>query len=484
MLLTILGVIFLIILFVLFINTWMFSNKQLAIEEMEFEEVDTNGAVQRLSESIKLKTISVQNDSETESKVFLDFHAMLEASFPAVHKNLKKEVVNKYSLLYKWSGKNPELAPMAFLAHMDVVPVEPGTEKDWAFEPFGGEIAKGFVWGRGTLDMKGTLMAVMESIEILLSKGFFPERTIYLAFGHDEEIGGNQGAKQITAYLEKQGVRLSYTLDEGMVVLNEELSPCGKPIGVIGIAEKGYVTLKLEVKGQGGHSSSPPSKTTIGRLCEAVTRLEKKQMPAKLAGPADSFFRHVGPDMSFGKKMLFANQWIFKPLILSILGKTNTGNAMIRTTTAPTIIQGGVRENILPISAHLYVNFRILPGDSVQKVVEHVKKVIDDDSINVETFGNIVTEPPKVSSTDSNGYLNIQKTICQIFPDTSVTPGLVIAMTDSRHYADISDNCYRFAPFIFSPEDLPRIHGTDERLSTEEYIRAIQYYIKLIKNAA
>ncbi|MCK5313193.1 MAG: M20 family peptidase [Desulfobacteraceae bacterium] len=467
---------------ILFVNTWLFSNRQLTIEQGKFEEVDTNGAIQRLSESIQLKTISVSKESETESKVFLDFHTMLATSFPAINKNLGKEVINKFSLLYKWPGKNPELAPMAFLAHMDVVPVEPGTEKDWECEPFSGEIDNGFVWGRGTLDMKGTLMAVMESVEILLNNGFSPERTIYLAFGHDEEIGGSQGAKQIAAYLKKQGVRFSYTLDEGMAVLNEELSPCGKSVGVIGIAEKGYITLKLEVAGQGGHSSAPPSATTIGRLCKAVTRLEKEQMPAKLAGPAYSFFQHVGPDMSFGKKLLFANLWIFKPLVLLFLGKINTTNAMIRTTTAPTIIQGGVKENILPIKAHLLVNFRIMPGDSVQKVVEHVKKVVNDDNVDIEILGNIVAEPPNVSSTDSYGYLNIKKTIYQIFPGTSVTPGLVIAMTDSRHYADISDNCYRFAPFVFSPEDTPRIHGTNERVSTEGYIHAIQYYLKLIKN--
>ena len=483
MLLTGLVLIFLF-LAILLVNAMLFSNRQLTIEKAELEEVGTRKAIQRLSESIKLKTISGKDDSKMESKPFLDFHNLLETSYPTVHQNLKKEVIGKYSLLYKWPGKNPELEPMAFLAHSDVVPVEPGTEKDWTFEPFSGVIADGFVWGRGTLDMKGTLMAIMESVETLLNNGFFPERTIYLAFGHDEEIGGNHGAGQIAAHLEKQGVRFSFTLDEGMVVLNEELSPTGKPLGVIGIAEKGYVTLKLKAAGQGGHSSSPPLRTTIGRLCKTVTRLEKKQMPATLAGPAGSFFRHIAPDMPFGKKLLFANQWIFKPLILSVLGKTGITNAMIRTTTAPTMIQGGVQENVLPGSAHLLVNFRILPGDSVKKVVEHVKKVIDDDIIEVEIVKTIISEPPPVSSTDSKGFFNIKKTIYQVFPDASVSPGLVIATTDSRHYTNISDNCYRFAPFVFSPEEMPRIHGTNERVSIKGYIRAIQYYMQLIKNSA
>ena len=448
------------------------------------EKVETLNAVQRLSESIKLKTISSQDDSQIISKPFLDLHNLLETSYPKIHTTLKKEVINKYSLLYKWPGKNPELAPMGFLAHSDVVPVEPGTEKDWAFDAFSGKIAEGFVWGRGTLDMKGTLMAVLEAVETLLNKDFSPERTLYLAFGHDEEIGGQNGAAQIAAHLENQDVRFSYTLDEGMVVLNEELSPTKKLLGVIGIAEKGYLTLKLKTRGQGGHSSSPPLRTAIGTLCKAVTRLENKQIPATLAGPTGSFFRYIGPDMPFGKKLLFANQWIFKPLILLTLKKSNTTNAMIRTTLAPTMIQGGVKENIMPTRAHLLVNFRILPGDSVEKVVAHVKKVIHDDAIEVEISQNIISEPPSISSTDSKGFFNIRKTIAQVFPDASVSPGLVIGMTDSRHYTNISDNCYRFAPFVFSPKDIPRIHGTNERVSIDGYTRAIQYYIQLIKNCA
>ncbi len=478
-------VLILILLFlaVLVFNTLRFSNKTAVVAAAELDEVDTPEAARRLSAALQLKTISGHDLSKLDPEPFLALHRLLETAYPKVHQTLGKEVINDYSLLYKWPGQNPELAPIAFLAHQDVVPVEPGTEKDWTYAPFGGDIADGFIWGRGALDMKNTLMALMESVEILVTRGFRPNRTIYLAFGHDEEIGGSQGAGQIAAHLGKQGVRLDFTLDEGLVVLDEAMSPTGSRLGVVGIAEKGYLTLKLEVAGPGGHASTPPATTNIGRLCRAVARLENNQMPATLAGPSAAFFGHIGPDMPFGKKLLFANQWLFKPLLLKALGKLNTTNAMIRTTTAPTMIQGGVKENVLPGKAHLLVNFRILPGDSVAKVVAHVKQVIADGDITVEVLKKQVSEPPPVSSPETGAFDSIRKTILQVFPDTAVAPGLMLATTDSRQYTQVSDNCYRFAPFVFSPEDITRVHGTNERVSIDGYSRAIQYYAQLMRNS-
>ncbi len=478
-----LGVLFIIIVIIL-IKTHVFSTRYLKVEKIELEEIVIPDAIKRLSKAIRLKTISSQEDSKMELKPFLDFQILLEKSYPAIHNNLKKEVINQYSLLYKWPGKNPKLEPIALLAHFDVVPVEPGTQDEWTFEPFSGEVADGFVWGRGTLDMKGSLMAIMEAIEKLLTNGFSPERTIYLAFGHDEELGGTQGAEQIMACLKKQGVQLSYTLDEGKSVLNKEISPSKKILAVIGIAEKGYLTLKLSATGLGGHPSVPPFKTSIGMLCKAMNRIEKKRMSATLTEPVDAFYHYIGPDMTFYKKMLFANKWIFKHFILFILGKSENTNAMIRTTSAPTMMLSGVKENVLPSKAHLLINFRILPGDTIKKVVEHIKKVIDDDAITIEIFKNIISEPSPISSTDSNGFFNIQKTICQVFPDATVSPSLVLGTTDSRHYIEVSRDRYHFTPFVFGSKDSSRIHGTNERISIKGYIRAIQYYIQLLKNSA
>ncbi len=475
---------FSLFILVLLVNTLLFNPKELALEKTEPVKLDRHKIISRLSRAIQLKTISHQESAKMDPAPFLNFISQLETSYPAIHGTLDRTAINTYSLLYKWPGKNPGLAPMALLAHYDVVPVEPGTQNDWIQGPFSGEIADGFIWGRGTLDMKGSFMAIMESIETLVEQGFSPQRTIYLAFGHDEEVGGVRGAGQIAAHLKKQGVHLSFTLDEGMVILDHELSPSKKDLAIIGIAEKGYATLKITATGPGGHSSMPTKKTTIGALGKAAVKLEENQMEATLSGPVGLLFDHIGPDLPFIQKFLFANRWVFEPLILPILGRSKTTNAMIRTTTALTMIQGGVKANVLPSSAHLLANFRILPGDTMQDVLDHAEKVINDEMIEIEIYNNWFTEPSPVSSIDTASFLTLKKTIAQVFPGTPASPGLVLGGTDSKHYEGISDDCYRFAPMVFGPEDTPRIHGTNERISVEGYLNAVQYYIQLVKNSA
>lgn len=476
--------IFSIILIVMILKTLLFKSKQLKVEGKTFEKIDSDEIISRLSESIQLKTISDYDTSKINPKPYLDFHDFLETAYPLLHQKLEKQIINQYSLLYTWHGKNPQLKPIAFLAHFDVVPVEPETEQEWIHKPYSGKIADGFVWGRGTLDMKGTLMAIMESVEKLIEQEFQPERTIYLAFGHDEEIGGNNGAGHISRNLKTKGVQLSYTLDEGMMILNPLLSPSNKTLALIGIAEKGYLTLKITIRGEGGHSSMPTTGTSIGKLAKIITRLEEYQMKATLVGPAGLMFDYIGPEMPFFQKLIVANRWAFRRLILHFLSKSKTTNAMIRTTTAPTIIKGGIKANVLPGKVHLIVNFRILPGDSVQKVITHVKKVIDDNDVTVEMYNNIFTEPTCISDISNRAFSEIQKTICQIFPDTSVAPGLVLAETDSKHYEKISDNNFRFAPFTLGPDDTARIHGINERISIQGYLHAIQFYRLLIENSA
>ena len=469
---------------VICIKTVLYTSKQIHVQPVAAADVDKQAVVSRFSKAIQIPTISTQDRSEFEPEPFTRFHDFLAQSFPHIHRVLERRVVNNYSLLFKWQGKNPDLKPMAFLAHMDVVPIEPGTEGKWGHGPFSGQIADNFVWGRGTLDMKGTLMSIAEAVEYLVKSGFTPERTVYLAFGHDEEIGGINGAGKIAAFLKESGVQLAFTLDEGMLILNTKLSPSKKPLAVIGLAEKGYVTLNLTAKGKGGHSSMPPAHTTLGALSRAVLRLEENQMPASLSGAAGALFEYIGPDLPLVQKILFANRWIFEGLILGQLQKIKTTNAMIRTTTAPTIMKGGVKENVLPSRAEALVNFRILPGDSVNKVVEHARKVIDDPVVEVSIHGREGRDPSPVSEVDSDGFSAIQNTVYQIFQGTSVAPGLVIAGTDSKHFTGIADNNYRFAPMVLGPEDTARFHGTNERMSIDNYVQAIQYYVQFIKNAA
>ncbi len=446
---------------------------------------DSSGGIvniERLSKAIRLKTIFRNDCTDYELQPFLDFHALLENSYPLIRQTLEKKVINTYSLLYKWPGKNPKLDPIAFLAHFDVVPVEPGTQQQWRYDPFSGAIADGFVWGRGALDMKGPLMAMMEAVETLLSQGVRPERTIYLALGHDEESGGFNGAKKIAFFLKNRGIRFLYTLDEGMAVLDQKLSPIKQPIAVIGIAEKGYLTLKLSVKDKGGHPSVAPFKTAIGTLCRAVRRLERKPMPAAFVKPSYSFFEHISLYLPLWAKTVLKNSSIFNWLILFMLGRYEKTNAMIRTIGVPTMIQSGVRENILPCSATALINYRILPGDSIKKVVRHVTKAIDND-VKIEICDGIICEPSPVSDKQSKGYLSLAKAIGRVFPDTAISAGLVLGTTDSRYYSDISRNNYRFAPFVFGPQDRLRIHGTNERVPIKGYVRAIEFYMQVIKKA-
>lgn len=445
--------------------------------------VDREAAIDRLSSAIQLQTISFQDRSKMDPVPFLALHDLVDRQFPGVARTLEKTVINQYALLYKWEGKNPDLLPGALLAHMDVVPVAPETRNDWARPPFSGDVAEGFVWGRGTLDMKGTLMAVLEAVESLVASGFVPERTLYLAFGHDEEVGGEEGAAMIARHLKDQGVSLAFTLDEGMVVLDPGLSPSKKDLAVIGVAEKGYVTLEIKTKGTGGHSSMPGLTTPIGSLARAAHRLETRQMPAALSGAAGLLFDAIGPDLPLVQKMLFANQWAFSPLILKVLEGSKTTNAMVRTTTALTMIAGGVKENVLPDSARLLVNFRLLPGDTVDSVMAHAKKVIDDDSVAISVHGRQGTAPSPVASVTASAYRAVEQAVGDVFPGIKTAPGLVMAGTDTKHYIDISENSYRFAPFVFGPDDPARIHGVNERVPVDGYINAIQYYGGFIKHA-
>jgi len=475
-----LGVVILVSIIVL--NTMNFTSRQIAGDLVTLDEVDQAAVLSRLSQAIKIPTISHEDPARLEPEVFLSFHRFLEGAYPAVHRTLERTVVGEYSLLYEWKGSDPALKPVAILAHMDVVPVEPGTESSWTYGAFDGRVADGFLWGRGALDMKSILMASMESVEALIGSGFAPRRTIYLAYGHDEELGGSRGAKEIAALLQARGVQLSTTVDEGLMIAGEGVSPLDKPLAVIGLGEKGGVTLKLSVEHEGGHSSMPPPHTTVGILSGAVHRLETNPMPAAIEGPTARLYDYLVPEMSLLSRVLFANRWLFEGVLVRQLSQRSVmSNAGIRTTTAPTLINGGVKSNVLPSKAHALVNFRIRPGDTVADVEAHARRVIDDESVAISRISP-GREPSPTASVDSDGFHTIHRTISEVYPDVAVAPGLVLGGTDSRHFAGVADNSFRFAPLIIRPSDPARIHATDERILVSDYTKMIQYYIQLIRN--
>lgn len=480
--LLVLGGLVLLFLVVLLVGALTFRSQQLTSFKPVQLKVDEAALAARLSKAIQLKTISHQDPKKTSKEAFVALHKHLETSFPKVHATLKREVVNQHSLLYTWQGSDKARKPALLLAHMDVVPVEPDTRKGWKHPPFSGLIRGGFIWGRGTMDDKSSVVGILEAVEHLLAKGFKPKRTFYFAFGHDEEIGGEQGAMKIAALLKKRKVKLAYVQDEGLVITKGILKQVDKPIALIGIAGKGYVSLELSVQGKGGHSSMPPAHTTVGRLSSAIHKLERKPMPARLEGPVRKLFEYTGPEMSFPMRMLFGNLWLLGGLVKGQLAKKAPTNAMIRTTMAATMFNAGVKENVLPSKATAVVNFRILPGDSSKKVLAHVKQTIADDSIKVKVLPG-KKEPSLISSTTSASFQVFQKTVHQLFPKAVVAPSLVIGFTDSRHFKAVTENTYRFIPIRVTPADLGRIHGTNERISTKNYAEVVRFYIQLLKNS-
>lgn len=482
--LLVLAFIFLALLLVLLARTFLVGSRQLAPQPRESIAVGEDAAVARLAEATTFKTISHQIPWEFRGAAFTEFHAFLEKAFPAVHARLKREIVNDYSLWYTWEGSAPEAAPIVMLAHMDVVPVDAASEQSWTHPPFGGEVAEGFIWGRGTLDDKCSVVGILEATEALLKQGYQPRRTIYFAFGHDEEVGGEQGAAAMAALMKERNIHAWFTLDEGSAIVEGVLPGLNGPIALISLSEKGYIALELGVKGEGGHSSQPPPHTSIGILAEAVTKLEANPMPARFAGPLYDMLTFAGPEMGFPLRTVMSNMWLFKPVVQSQLTAADTTNAALRTTTAVTMINAGTKENVLPIQATATVNFRILAGDSSRDVIAHVVETIDDERITVtELTPEDTSEPSPVSRIDSAAFRLINQSVRNVMPTIPVAPGMTIGATDSKHYRDLADDNFRFTPLVMTSADLGTIHGTNERVAVDNYLRAIQAFGEILRNA-
>lgn len=475
---------FLLFAGVLFYRTLLFTSKQLTNVPPSTLSIDSGRAATHLAGAVRFPTVSHQDRGLVDIEAFAGLHKYLEESYPLVHEKLNRQVIADHSLLYTWQGRYGHLKPIILMSHLDVVPVVRGSEKAWTHPPFAGEIAGGYVWGRGTLDDKVGVIGILEAVEKLLGQNFQPSRTIYLAFGHDEEIGGLKGAAAIARRLEEQGVKAEFTLDEGMTIIEGVIPGLAAPMALVGVAEKGYVSLELSVDAEGGHSSMPPRHTAIGILSEALVRLENHPMPHKLRGPTLQAYHYIGPEMGLSARLIFANLWLFNPLAIRQISLSPAGDASIRTTTAVTMIEGGVKENVLPTRASAVVNFRILPGDTIKKVIDYTTATISDPNVKVSIHGDFRNEPSPVSDVNSHGFGLIQKSIMQSFPNTLVAPNLVIGGTDTKHYQKLSGDIYRFLPVRMKNEDLKRYHGINERVSVDNLGRIVRFYAQLILNTA
>lgn len=441
-------------------------------------------ALQRLSAAIQIKTIGERPLSPEGEAAFRDFHALVQTAFPQVW-SLRDEVPDAaYSVLYRWPGRDPELAPLVLLAHMDVVPVEASSASRWRYPPFSGARVEDAVWGRGALDNKASVMAQLEALNALLSEGFVPRRRVLLAHGHDEEVDGRDGAARLAAHLEARGEKAWFTLDEGGAVTRGIIKGIDKPVATIMVGEKGYVSVRLSASGTGGHSSTPSQDTAIFRLAEALTALQAAPMPRRLIPPVAGMLDALAPEMPWAAQLLIRQRWLFEPLLLAQLDKSPTTAALVRTTMAPTLLQAGIKDNVLPNSADAVLNFRLLPGDRIEDVLEHVVQVIDDERVAVSLEPEFSTQAPPLSDADSEAMQVLRDAVGEVFPEALIATGIVLATTDNRHYASVRENGYYFAPFNYGTTTATQIHGIDEHIGTQEYLRMIEFYRTLIRRAA
>jgi carboxypeptidase PM20D1 len=445
--------------------------------------LDERGALERFAASLRFRTVSHADSAGASATEFEALHGFLAESFPRVHAALARETVNEHSALYTWAGSEPALRPVLLLGHLDVVPVEPGTEAEWTHPPFAGHVADGYVWGRGALDDKFGVLGILEAVETLLREGHRPRRTVLLAFGHDEEVGGALGARSIAALLASRGVRAEWVMDEGGSITRGIVPGVAAPVALVGVAEKGYVSLVLSARAEGGHSSMPPRETAVGIVSRAVHRLERDPFPGRLQGAARAMFAYLGPELPLAQRMAFANLWLFRPLVERQLAASPTTDAALRTTTAATMFEGSVKDNVLPIHARAVVNFRILPGETVASVTERVRRTVDDARVEIRPLEGTGEDPSPLSPTDAPAFERLARTVRQVFPEAVVAPYLVLGATDARHYTALSGNVYRFLPAQITARELSGMHGTDERVSVESYLAGVRFYRQLLLGA-
>lgn len=457
-------------------------------DALALPDVDADAVADRMSAVIQHRTITVfgttgEPQPGADRASFERLRRTLAQLYPRAHAAMELEFIED-SLLYTWRGSEPDAAPVLFLAHTDVVPVEPGTEQDWTHPPFSGAVEDGFVWGRGAIDDKLGVVGLMEGVELLAAQGVQPRRTVLFAFGHDEETGGVHGAAALAAELERRGIRPWFAFDEGGAVIQDMLPGIAAPVALVGVAEKGYATLELSLQGEGGHSNMPPPQSTIVRLGQALARLESEGFSTEIVGGTSLMIDAITPHTPLSWRIVLANRWLFDPVIAVVLGSQQASNASVRTTTAVTRFDAGVADNVVASRARAIVNFRLLPGVSIDDVIAHVNDVIDDPAIAVKCAGTC-REATDQSETDGEAFALIRQVLLSVYPDAVVAPYLVIGGTDARYYQPLTEEgAFRFLPVQLTPTDRARMHGTDERIAVEDLRRAVQFYAVLIEQAA
>ncbi len=467
----VLGVLVVLII-VLVIRTLMFKLdfKNEAIQDIK---IDEKKVLARFVKKIKYPTISYDDSSKINQQAFKDFKAHLRNDYPEINKVAEYQEIGT-GVLFRIKGESSD-NPIVLMSHFDVVPVS----NNWTKDPFGAEMDETYVYGRGTLDTKLTINAAMESVEYLLTQGKIFKQDIYLSFGGDEEIGGKSQIA-ITSYFKEKHIRPYLVLDEGGAIVSNMFPGVKEKVAAVGIAEKGFLNLELKAGSKGGHASTPPKETAVTVLADAVNKLNRSKLfKMKMTYPVRAMFDHITPhSKNFIIRMIFANMWLFKPLV-NVIAKLSGGQlkAMFKTTLAFTISEGSKAYNVLPNEAKIGINIRLRPDEPSEVIINRIKKIINNDDITVTPI--LVSEPSPVSFMDE-GYDAVEKAINETFQNTIVAPYLMVATTDSRYYHEISDRVYKFSPMDVSSDDLSRMHADDERMSNENVINSVKFYIRLL----
>jgi carboxypeptidase PM20D1 len=436
-------------------------------------------AVLHMSNAIQIATVSPEDTLRIDSTVFNKFRLFLEQSYPLVHQKLVRTVIKGYSYIFEWKGSDSSLQPIILMGHYDVVPVEPMAIKLWTAQPFGGEIKDSAIWGRGAVDDKAAVISILEATENLLKNNFKPVRTVMLCFGHNEESTGT-GAIAIVDYLQKKHIRADMVIDEGGEITTGKMKDVQRPVAMIGIGEKGYVTFELAVEKAGGHSSKPEKATAIDILVAALYKLRSVQMPVKLTPPVEEFFTRVGgASGNFLNKVALSNLWLFKRTAQNTLSSTPEGDAMQRTTIVPTMLESGIRENVIPTNADAIVNCRILTGETTMEVKNFIKQAIDDERVTITIKGDFNTEPSALTDIHSAAFKTMEQAVYQTIDDVIPVPYVMLGASDSRNYRSISNGVINFTPLVNSKG----FHGIDERLPIKDFRRSFNFFTNIIRGA-
>jgi carboxypeptidase PM20D1 len=465
--------ILLIVAGVVLVKTLQFS-KEIAKKTSSPIPAIPDSAIAHLQAAVRIPTIGFGDGLPVDTIQFNAFWQFVEQHYPLIHQNLSYRVFNGLSRLYTWPGKHPEQKPYVLMAHFDVVPIEPATANQWTVAPFGGELKNDTVYGRGVTDDKSSLISILEATEKLLSQHFQPERTIYFSFGNDEETIG-QGAQAIAKYMQEQKIHPEMVLDEGGEITREHFTELNRPIALISIAEKGYMTYELSVDLKGGHSSTPAKETAIDVLLKGLVHLREKQMPYKVMPVLTEMLQTIGPGLPFTQRMAIANPWLFERLLVSEFEKDKDANALFHTTIVPTIIQAGIKDNVIPSIAKATVNTRILPGETADDVEYFMRKQMNDERIQIRRVSQPDYNGPPASKA-STGYRLVENATYQVMKDVIPVPFLSVGATDSKYFQPFADAVIKFLPST----DSKGFHGIDERLPVDDYKRMIFFYQLII----